>query len=398
MTALLEKLTQWNEQMNGLPRKALLITATLLMTWLLILVAPLCWPFLLALLFSMALEPLVRFCLNHMKKLKLPRGLVTLIGMALLFGVLGVALFALVSRLLHELIALAHAAPTFVQWLSNTAVPSIRNLYQQYSDVLPATVMSVVNSSLSALGDGAIKMAGTLSATLTSGAVNMATAIPGILLSVVLTIMGTYYMTADRERIFAFFRRTFPKAMQRHSLLLKKNLLRSLFGQVKSQMLVSLIIISFMVLTFVIYGVKYGLLLGFLIGVADALPVVGAGLFLIPWSIVSLVLGNYGLGIFLALVYLGTIIIRQICEPRIVGANLGLYPLATMIAMFAGYQLFGFLGLLAGPVLLNLLKVVLEADETARGIKNAPLRGWNKNRAACECETPTYSEGESNGE
>lgn len=398
MTALMERLTQWNEKLNGLPRKALLIAVTLLMTWLLILLAPLCWPFLLALLFSMALEPLVHFCAIHLKKLKLPRGLVTLLGMVLLFGVLGVALFALVSRLLHELIALAHAAPTFVQWLSNTVVPSVRSLYQQYSDILPPMVMSVVNSSLSALGDNAIKMAGTLSTTLTSGAVNAATSIPGILLSVVLTVMGTYYMTADRERIFSFFRRTFPKDMQRHSLLLKKNLLRSLFGQVKSQMLVSLIIISFLVLSFVIYGVKYGLLLGFLIGVADALPVVGAGLFLIPWSIVELVLGNYALGIFLALVYLGTIIIRQICEPRIVGANLGLYPLATMIAMFAGYQLFGFLGLLGGPILLNLLKVVLEADDTARGIKNTPFRGWGKNRAACECELPKYSEGESDGE
>ena len=37
-----------------------------------------------------------------------------------------------------------------------------------------------------------------------------------------------------------------------------------------------------------------------------------------------------------------------------------------MIAMYAGYRMLGFLGLLAGPVLLNILKVVLEADEAAR--------------------------------
>ena len=93
----------------------------------------------------------------------------------------------------------------------------------------------------------------------------------------------------------------------------------------------------------------------------DALPVLGAGLFLIPWCLFTAVLGNYTTAAFLAAVYVGTILIRQISEPRIVGANLGLYPLATMVAMFAGFQLMGFLGLLAGPILLNLLKVVLEA-------------------------------------
>ena len=374
MTALMERLTQWNNRMNGLPRKALLVAVTLLMTWLAILLAPLCWPFILALLFSMMLEPLVRFCVTRVHRIRLSRGLVTLVGILILFGVLGVALFMLVSRLFHELISLARAAPGFVNWLSGTVVPSVRGIYQQYSDVLPVTVMNIINEALSALGQSAIKFAGTISAALTSGAVNVAASIPGILLSVVLTIMGTYYMTADRERILAFFRRTFPSDLQRHSLLLKRNLLRSLFGQLKSQLTVSLIITSFLILSFVLFGVRYGLLLGFLIGVMDALPVLGAGLFLIPWSIVSFILGQYGMGIFLALVYLGTIVIRQISEPRIVGANLGLYPLATMIAMFGGYRLMGFLGLLAGPILLNLIKVVLEADDVARGAKEGLVR------------------------
>ena len=97
--------------------------------------------------------------------------------------------------------------------------------------------------------------------------------------------------------------------------------------------------------------------------VVDALPVLGAGLFLIPWSIAAFVAGNAGTGVLAACLYVGTVVIRQVLEPRIVGHNLGLYPLATMAAMYAGYRLLGFLGLLAGPVLLNVIVVVLEADE-----------------------------------
>jgi predicted PurR-regulated permease PerM len=110
----------------------------------------------------------------------------------------------------------------------------------------------------------------------------------------------------------------------------------------------------------------YWLLIGFLIGLADALPVLGAGLFLIPWSIVGFVMGNTTTGIGMALLYLAVVVVRQIAEPRIVGKSLGLYPLATMMAMFAGLQITGnVLGLLLGPILLNLLKVVLRADSEA---------------------------------
>ena len=374
LNAFLERMNRWNQRMNGLPRKAMLIMFTMLGTWLLVKIAPLTWPFLLAMLFSMLLEPLMRFGLSHAKRVKVSRGILTLLGMAVLFGVLGVALFVTARQLIRELVSLAYATPNFVRWLSGTVVPKVQELYQQYSDVLPAGVMEVVNNSLASVGQSAIRFAGTLSASLTGGAVKLTAAIPGMVLSVVLTIMGTYYMTADRERILAFFRRTFPVNVQKHGQMLKRNLFRSLFGQVKSQLTVSVIIITFLILVFVLSGVEYGLLIGLLIGVADALPVIGAGLFLIPWCIFQFVMGNYGMGIFLAAVYVGTIIIRQISEPRIVGANLGLYPLATMVAIFAGFQLFGVLGLLGGPILLNLLKVVLEADEIARGVKEQPRR------------------------
>ncbi len=372
MTNLLERLSQWNQRMNGLPRKAWLVAATLLLTWLFVILVPLCWPFLLAALFSMMLTPLVRFCNRRLKGLRLPYWLVTLVGMILLFGILGVGLFFLSQRLVREAVSLARSVPNFVSWLGDTAVPYLRGVYQQYSDILPASAMDVLNKSISSLGDSAVSMAGTLSASLSRGAVNAATSIPGVLLSVVLTIMGTFYMTADREKIGAYFRRILPVDMQKHGLMLKSNLFRSLFGQVKSQLTVSLIIMTFLTLSFVLYGVRYGLLFGVLIGLMDSLPVIGAGLFLVPWCILEFVLGNVQMGIFMAFMYIGTVLIRQIFEPRIVGANLGLYPLATMVSMFAGFKLMGVLGLIVGPVLLNLLKVVLEADDVARGLKPEP--------------------------
>ncbi len=361
-SARLQRLRQWNRRLNGLPRKALLIAITLLGAWLLALLAPYCWPFLLGLVFSLMLEPFVRFCLKHNKRIRWKRGPATLVGMLLLFGVAGVVFTLLAGRLARELVGLARGVPAFIAWLTDTVYPELQALYARYSDILPASVMTVVDSTLSGLGDTAVRAAGSVSAWLTTGAVSTATSIPGALLAVVLTVMNTYYLTADRPRILAFLKRTFPPAWAEHASLVKRNLSESLFGQVKSQLLVSLIITAFLVLSLSLFGVRYGLVIGLIIGVCDALPVVGAGLFLIPWSLFEFVLGTTGTGVFIAAVYVGTIVLRQICEPRIVGRALGLYPLATMTAMYAGYRLLGFLGLLAGPILLNLLKVVLAAD------------------------------------
>lgn len=361
--SFLHHLKRWDSQMNGLPRKALLIALTLTGAAVLFFLLPYIWPFLLALGFSLLLEPLVGRLAQGIGRLTLSRPLGALLGMLLLFGVAGAAAAALLSRLVQELIGLIKNTPQFISWFSEVAFPYIRTLYDEYSLLLPAYLLDMIQSALMSLGQTLIKAAGTLSAALTSGAFSTAMSIPNVLLSIVLTIMGTYYLTADRERIRRYFRTLLPETLRHRLIFIQQNLLHALFGQLKSQLLVSLIAAVFLTLAFVIFGVPYGFVMGVLIGGADALPVVGAGVFLIPWSLLSFMAGDVSTGIFMACAYVGIIVIRQVAEPCIVGRNLGLYPLMTMIAIYVGYRMLGFIGLLAGPVLLNVIKVVLEADQ-----------------------------------
>ena len=367
---LWNKLADWNVRMNGIPRKGLLVAVTLFCAWLLIALFPYFWPFILALLFSLILEPFVRLMAKGFKRLKASRNFATLLGMLVLFGIVLILFLVAFNQLLRELMTLVRAIPGVISWLTGTVIPWAQDLYQQYQDILPPYALTMLDNAILSLGQTLAGLATTLSRAITTGAWATAMSLMDVVLSVVLTVMGTYYMTADKSRIAAFFRRTFPSDVIRHSNLIKTNLIRSLLGQIKSQLTVSLIIISFLVVVFIVFDIPYGLLAGLGIGLADALPVIGAGLFLIPWSIISFVLGDVFTGIIMASVYVGTIVIRQIFEPRIVGKNLGLYPLATMVAMYAGYQTLGFLGLLGGPIMLNVLKVVLEADKTTSKKEN----------------------------
>ncbi len=363
MQIMLAKLSQWNQRMNGIPRKCLLIAVTLLSAWLAVAVFPYCWPFVLAAVFSFILEPFVRLVSGWLQKWKMGRSIATLLGMLLLFGLAAVLLTLAIGRLWREVVSLKDAVPGMLRWTNSVAIPWLQDQYAQYQNVLPSYAKGVLDNVIVNVSQMVAQGATSLTSWITAGAWRSAMSIVDVVLSVVLTIMGTYYLTADKARIGSFFHRTFPQDVRSHGLVIKTNLIRSLFGQVKSQLNVSLIIILFLISVFLIFRIPYGLLLGLLIGIADALPVIGAGLFLIPLSLFGFLTGDLFTGIFMACVYVGTIVIRQIFEPRIVGKNLGLYPLATMVAMYAGYRMFGFLGLLGGPVLLNIIKVILTYDQ-----------------------------------
>ncbi len=359
MEDFFKRVRNWNIRLNDIPRRLVLIGLVLGICFVAIKLLPLCWPFMLALLFAMLMDPLVRLFRRAFAKVPIGRHLATILSMVIVFGLLGLGFRVVFGRLVQEAISLAKSIPNIWGWFSTQVTAWVAGISQQYAEVLPVDLMDTVSRILKEAESALFPLARTVA----GGAWTTVSSVPVMLLSIVLTIMGTYYLSSDRERIFAFFHRTFPAEMVRKSILLKHDIFKALFGQIRAQLLVSLLITIVVLLGLMIQQKPYWLLLGILIGLADALPVLGAGLFLIPWSVIGFVTGDTATGIGMALLYLAVVVVRQIAEPRIVGKSLGLYPLATMMVMFAGLQITGnVLGLLLGPILLNLLKVVLHAD------------------------------------
>ena len=351
---------QWNHRLSDLPHKGLVILLVIALTVVLFYALPYIWPFALALGCSRLLEPFVRRMAGLLRPLHLGRRTATLLGMLLLFGVVGTLAGLLLGRLSQEFLAMVRSLPQLVGWITGTALPNLKALYNRYLALMPAYVPELISNAIASLAQQAVGWAATLSGWLTTGAWSTALGIPHVLLALVLVAMGTYYFTADRERILRFWGRLLPVSLRRQGLRIKEDILRSIYGQLKSQLVISLLIMGFLVLLFWLFRVPYGLVAGLGIGLMDALPVLGAGLFLVPWSLLSFIGGNTSTGILMAAAYLGTVIIRQVLEPRIVGRNLGLYPLVTMMAMYAGFRLFGVLGLIGGPVMMGVLRAVLK--------------------------------------
>ena len=119
-----------------------------------------------------------------------------------------------------------------------------------------------------------------------------------------------------------------------------------------------LMIVSALVLTvgFLILRVDYPLLFGLIIALIDALPALGTGLILIPWALFMYLQGNSFLGTGLLLLYGAAALLRTALEPRLLGKQMGLDPLLTLLALYGGYRLLGIPGMILFPIGAMMLK------------------------------------------
>lgn len=131
-----------------------------------------------------------------------------------------------------------------------------------------------------------------------------------------------------------------------------------------------IIVITFIELSagFWILKIPNAFVLGALVAIVDILPILGTGAVLLPWSILSFILGNLKIGVGILLLYLFVTAVRQTIEPKIVGKQIGLHPIVTLVLMYVGAQLMGVLGLLLLPILATIIKT-LNDDGTIRLFK-----------------------------
>ncbi|MPN10462.1 hypothetical protein SDC9_157757 [bioreactor metagenome] len=61
--------------------------------------------------------------------------------------------------------------------------------------------------------------------------------------------------------------------------------------------------------------------------------------------------------------YLIITVVRNILEPKLVGEQIGLHPLIMLISMYVGVKIFGFVGLVALPVTIVVIKYLYDNDK-----------------------------------
>ena len=278
------------------------------------------------------------------------------IGLALIiYGIIGLLITLVVLKGVSGISDL-------IKWLpgvyENHLLPFIMQIYAWCTQFL-ARLDPAVSSTLNVLLESVVSALKNLFSSLSSRAVsllsNVATGVPNLVLSLLAMIFSTVFVVGDYEQITAFTYAHIPVWIRKFFDTIRAYLTDTLFVVIRSYALIMILTFTELSILFSIFGIDGAFLKAALIAVFDVMPILGTGGIMIPWFVISFVLGKTGLGLKVLVIYVIVTVVRNYVEPKIVGAQLGLHPIITLVSMFIGLRLFGFWGLFGLPVGISFL-------------------------------------------
>ena len=318
---------------------------------------PVLFPFLLGAALALAAEPMVSIL---DRRLKIKRWLAAGIGVSGVFllllallVLLGAILFRQAGRLTAIVPELAESVQLGMGSLEDWMLRSASAAPQNIRNVINRTVTGFFSDGTALVGQVAGTLPGILSRLfghVTSGVLSLATA-----------VLAAFMISAKLPRIRKFIRRKIPLSWRRRYLPALQGLRKAVVGWLTAQLKLTAVVMGLLLISFWLLRIPHGAFWALIISLVDALPVLGCGVVLVPWSLICLLQGNrlqcVGLLGTYALVWLA----RSVLEPRLLGKELGLDPLVTLLSIYAGYQLLGLPGMLLAPLIaLTLTKLLTE--------------------------------------
>jgi sporulation integral membrane protein YtvI len=341
----------WN-RLEGLARRGLVLFLAGAAAWkVLTVVLPWAAPFLLALVLAWLLEPAVRLLT---RRLRLPRWVAAALSTALLAAaLLGLGALAL-RRAYGELSDLAVRLPG---WMAKLPVSDgrLEGWLYRVTMAAPAGYQSALAQLPERLLQGLNDLLAQLSAYVVSLSARLLSALPSGLLFSFTALLATYFISAARPRLSAGACALLPQRWRARLARGRAECLHLLWGWGKAQFTLLSVTFACLTLGLLLLRVKLALLLAVLIALVDALPILGAGTVLLPWGLFCLLAGETVRGVGLLALYGAITLLRSLLEPRLLGREMGLPPLAALAALYAGFSAFGAAGLLLAPPAAALL-------------------------------------------
>lgn len=308
-------------------------------------------PFIIAFILASLMEPFIKVLIN---KLHLKRKAAAAISILLLITLIVFLIYIILNTLIVEAKSLLTALPAYV----SEFYANISSLQQKVIEVVSFIPGDIVNS----FPDTFPQLTGSVSKlldTFIKSTYLTAISLPQKLVFVLVTILSTFFLSSDRDNISVFIHNQLPQSWLYKINKFSTDMLSSVFKLARAYIMLFLITVAELWIGLSIVGIPYAFTLAFLIGIVDILPVLGTGAVLIPWSVYSFISGDAKIGVSMLIIYLVILIVRQILEPKIVGQQIGVYPLVTLMAMYSGLQIGGVLGMMMGPIVVLMIKSIM---------------------------------------
>ncbi len=313
-------------------------------------------PFVLAVLMAWLLNPLIRWV---QRRMKISRQILSFLLIVLSFAVVGGLLFWLFYSVGSEVVSLV------ANWDSvGAALSEMLETVAVYSDrlvaLLPDELEQWLDGTYAELIAWLQNVAPELLAGLGKGAGNIAMQVPSWGIAFAVFVVAAYFFTADYPRIRAMVTERMSTGVRDFLSRVKKVAVAAFGGYVRAQLILSLVVFVILLLGFSITGQSYAFLLAFILAVMDFIPIIGSGTAIVPWTIISVLMGNYRKAIELAVIWGIIAVFRRLAEPKVVGDQTGLSPILSLVSIYVGMRLAGVLGMIFGPVILLIIINVMK--------------------------------------
>lgn len=310
-------------------------------------------PFFFGWLLSLLFHPFVTFL--H-KKWKLPRSAGSLLAIFLFLGFIFSVVAGIAYRIIEEIKLFYNQLPYYIT-LFQQAIEHLNTQLDHFIHLLPD------NLQLFFIGENNHfwELLQTMLTARTGGSsLNFMLAIPNLFMVCIVSLLASFFFTKDRNEINYFFTKHMPQHIKIWYQGIRQNMGEAVWGYIKTQMILMVVTFFVCFIGFFILHSPYSLLFSILISIIDALPFFGSGFFLWPMALVQLLTGNISLALGYMIIYLVATLLRQVLQPKVLGTQIGLPPLATLLSMYIGLKIMGVLGMIVGPILAVLLKAAFQ--------------------------------------
>lgn len=319
---------------------------------------PLLFPFLLGIGLAQLAEPTTQM-FTH--RLHFPRPVACAISVScvLLLSAGGVLLvftgFARWIRSLSDVLpAMAQATDQGASALRNWLLQLCRRLPEGLATTASKLIQGIFSDSSTLLEQAVTRLpeiAGQLLGGLSEGILWLLTA-----------AICAYMVSARLPKLKCAFAAIIPDAWTSHYRPAILRLRKALGGWILAELKLAGVAFCFLAAGFWLLRISNGLRWAFLTTLVDIFPILGVGTVLVPWGIVCLLQGNRARGIGILTLFVVIWLVRSVLEPKLIGKSIGLDPLVTLVAIYAGFRWFGIGGMLLAPILaLTAIQILKEA-------------------------------------
>lgn len=317
---------------------------------------PLLLPFLLGGAIALAAEPAVQFASRRMR---LPRPVASGLGVSITLLLL-VSVVSLVGALaVKELGSLANSLPD-VEATVDKGMHLLQDWAVGVADRLPEGARSMATDAALELFDSGAVLKGQVTSRLPAIVRSVLGWLPGGALGIGTGVLAGFMISVRLPKLRKWLSDRLPQTWHEKYLPALRRVGHNVLAWLKAQLKLSAVTYGIVTVGFLLMGVSFGPFWAVLVALVDAVPVLGTGTVLLPWALIELVQDNSMRALGLLLTYGAALLARTILEPRLVGRQLGLDPLLTLLCLYAGYRLWGIGGMILAPMLTAAVKGVTQ--------------------------------------